>query len=168
MFKKRRPSWAHDIIREEEWYGAPEGNKRQRIYSNYVTFNGKPCWWITHMFWRSFKEEGMDEGHDQRIPIYNKEWCLRCGANTKVQVNSFFKMDFQDKAFNKWQYWKFQSNICHMRIFTKKKGIDYEETFAPVSRYTFIITSLSLSAKMKWNLHQMYAKKTFLNGVIEE
>ena len=34
--KKRRPSWAHDIIREAKRYDAPEGSKIQRIYSNYV------------------------------------------------------------------------------------------------------------------------------------
>jgi hypothetical protein len=52
--------------------------------------------------------------------------------------------------------------------FSQKEGNDYEETFAPVARYTYIKTSISLAAKMKWNLHQMDVKKTFLNGVIEE
>ena len=33
---KRRPSWDRDVIKEVESYGAPEGSKRQRIYSNYV------------------------------------------------------------------------------------------------------------------------------------
>ena len=32
----RRPTWACDIIREEERYGAPEGRKRTRLDSNYV------------------------------------------------------------------------------------------------------------------------------------
>ena len=34
--KKRIPYWDHDIIRETERYGAPEGSKRPRLYSNYV------------------------------------------------------------------------------------------------------------------------------------
>jgi hypothetical protein len=54
------------------------------------------------------------------------------------------------------------------RGFSQKEGIDYEETFSPVSRYTSIRTIISLAAKMKWKLHQMDVKKTFLNGVIEE
>ena len=33
---KIKPSWACDIIREVEIYGAPKGKKRQRIYSSYV------------------------------------------------------------------------------------------------------------------------------------
>ena len=54
------------------------------------------------------------------------------------------------------------------RGFSKKEGIDYEETFAPVARYTSIRTVLALASKIKWKLHQMNVKTTFLNGVIEE
>jgi hypothetical protein len=52
--------------------------------------------------------------------------------------------------------------------FSQKEGIEYEETFAHVARYTSIRTIISLAAKMKWKLHQMDVKSTFLNGVIEE
>ena len=52
------------------------------------------------------------------------------------------------------------------RGFSQKEGINYEETFSPVERYTFIITIMELSSMMKWDLHQMDVKKTFFNGVI--
>jgi hypothetical protein len=54
------------------------------------------------------------------------------------------------------------------RGFSQKEGIDYEETFAPVARYTSIRTIIALVAMMKWKLHQMDVKTAFLNGVIEE
>jgi hypothetical protein len=54
------------------------------------------------------------------------------------------------------------------RGFSQKEDIDYEETFAPVARYTSIRTIIALATKMKWKLHQMDVKTTFLNGVIEE
>ena len=54
------------------------------------------------------------------------------------------------------------------RGFSHKEGIDYEETFAPVARYTSIRTIMALASMMKWDLHQMYVKTTFLNGVIKE
>ena len=54
------------------------------------------------------------------------------------------------------------------RGFSQKEGIDYEETFTPVARYTSIRTIIALAAKMKWKLHQMDVKTAFLNGVIEE
>jgi hypothetical protein len=53
------------------------------------------------------------------------------------------------------------------RGFSQKEGIDYEETFAPLARYTSIITIIALATKMKWKLQQMDVKTTFLNGVIE-
>jgi hypothetical protein len=52
--------------------------------------------------------------------------------------------------------------------FSQKEGIDYEETFSPVSRYTSIRTIIALATKMKWKLHQMDVKTTLLNGVIKE
>eukprot|EP00253_Pinus_taeda_P009127 PITA_09127 len=52
--------------------------------------------------------------------------------------------------------------------FSQIEGIDYEETFAPVARYSSIRTILALSAQMGWHIHQMDVKTTFLNGVIEE
>jgi hypothetical protein len=54
------------------------------------------------------------------------------------------------------------------RGFSQKEGIDYEQTFAPVARYTSIRAILAITAMMKWKVHQMDVRTTFLNGVIEE
>jgi hypothetical protein len=54
------------------------------------------------------------------------------------------------------------------RGFSQKEGIDYEDTFTPVAKYTSIRTIIALAANMKWKLHQMDVKTAFLNGVIEE
>ena len=40
------------------------------------------------------------------------------------------------------------------RGFSHKERIDYEETFALVSRYTSIRTIMAFASMMKWNLHQ--------------
>ena len=52
--------------------------------------------------------------------------------------------------------------------FSQKEGIDYEETFAPIARYSSIQTIISLAAEMGWRVHQMDVKTAFLNRVIEE
>jgi hypothetical protein len=52
--------------------------------------------------------------------------------------------------------------------FSQIEGVDYDETFAPVARYTSIRTIISIAAKMGWRIHQMDVKTTFLNGFIEE
>ena len=54
------------------------------------------------------------------------------------------------------------------RGFYQKEGINYEETFSLVAWYTSIITIMVLASMMKWDLHQMDVKTTFLNGVIKE
>ena len=54
------------------------------------------------------------------------------------------------------------------RGFSQKEGIDYEETFAPVAKYTSIRSILALAVVMKCKIHQMDVKTTFLNGVVEE
>ena len=53
------------------------------------------------------------------------------------------------------------------RGFSQKEGIDYEETFALVARYTSIRTIMALATKIEWKLHQMDVKIVFLNSVIE-
>ena len=52
--------------------------------------------------------------------------------------------------------------------FPQKEGIDYEETFSPVARYTSIRGILAIAAVMKWKIHQMDVKTDLLNGVVEE
>ena len=52
--------------------------------------------------------------------------------------------------------------------FYQKGGVDYEEMFSPVARYTSIRSIMAVAAKMGWKLHQMDVKTTFLNGVVEE
>ena len=39
------------------------------------------------------------------------------------------------------------------RGFSQKEGIDYEENFAPIARYTSINSVLSMAAVMKWKIH---------------
>jgi hypothetical protein len=48
------------------------------------------------------------------------------------------------------------------------EGIDYEETFSPIARYTYIRTIIALVASMGWKLHQMDVNTIVLNGDIEE
>ena len=54
------------------------------------------------------------------------------------------------------------------RGFSQKEGIDYEETFAPVARYTSIKTIIAIASIMGWKLHQMDVKTAFLNGKVEQ
>eukprot|EP00253_Pinus_taeda_P010286 PITA_10286 len=52
--------------------------------------------------------------------------------------------------------------------FSQKEGIDYDDIFAPVARYTTICSIIALAASQGWNLHQMDVKTAFLHGLIKE
>jgi hypothetical protein len=54
------------------------------------------------------------------------------------------------------------------RGFSQVEGIDYDETFTPVARYTSIRNIMTIAAEMGWKIHHMDVKTTFLNGLIEE
>jgi hypothetical protein len=52
--------------------------------------------------------------------------------------------------------------------FSQVEGIDYNETFAPIERYSSVRVILAISKQMRWKFHQMDVKTTFLNEVVEE
>ena len=54
------------------------------------------------------------------------------------------------------------------RRFSQKEGVDYDETFALVARYTSIRSIITIASTMGWKLHQMDVKTAFLDGIIEE
>lgn len=52
--------------------------------------------------------------------------------------------------------------------FTQKEGIDYNEIFSPVAKYTSIRILLALTAHFNWELDQLDVKTAFLNGDLFE
>nr|CAN80438.1 hypothetical protein VITISV_029932 [Vitis vinifera] len=52
--------------------------------------------------------------------------------------------------------------------FTQKGGIDYKETFSPVSKKDSLRIIMALVAHFDLELHQMDVKTTFLNESLEE
>ena len=52
--------------------------------------------------------------------------------------------------------------------FTQKEGINYKETFSPVSKKDSLRIVLALVTHFDIELHQMDVKTAFLNGDLEE
>ena len=51
---------------------------------------------------------------------------------------------------------------------SQKPGLDYEETFSPVAKYTSIRTLLAIANQLNLEVHQMDVSTAFLNGKLEE
>jgi hypothetical protein len=62
---------------------------------------------------------------------------------------------------------KFKARLV-ARGFSEKEGIDYDQIFSPISRYTSIRIIISLALVLNWELHQNDIKTVFLNGEVEE
>ena len=52
--------------------------------------------------------------------------------------------------------------------YAQEYGIDYEETFAPVARFTSIRTLLAFAVQHEMIIHQMDVVTAFLNGTVDE
>ncbi|WJZ90859.1 hypothetical protein VitviT2T_009976 [Vitis vinifera] len=52
--------------------------------------------------------------------------------------------------------------------YTQKKGIDYKETFSPISKKDSLRIAMTLVAHFDLELHQMDIKTAFLNGDLHE
>lgn len=54
------------------------------------------------------------------------------------------------------------------RGYVQKKGIDYDEVFAPVTRMETVRLLLAVAAKQGWQVHHLDVKSAFLNGELME
>lgn len=52
--------------------------------------------------------------------------------------------------------------------YVQKQGVDFEETFAPVTRLETVRLLLALAAKNNWEVHHLDVKSAFLNGELQE
>jgi hypothetical protein len=168
---KRKLAWAREVIQYGEKYGAPEGTMRQvnkpKAFSNYMALmcdllEKKPtCFeeYIQKKEWANAMTE------EYQSIMKNDVWEIVPRPKSKDVVSSKWLYKIKHVADGSIEKYKVRF-VAHG--FSQKEGIDYEETFALVARYTSIRTIISLVAKMKWKLHQMDVKITFLNGFIEE
>ena len=102
---------------------------------------------------------------EYQLIMKNDVWDVVPILEGKSFVTSKWIYKIKHAAYGSIEKYKARFVACG---FSQKEGIDYEETFAPVSRYTSIKSILALATVVKWKIHQMDVKTAFLNGVVEE
>jgi hypothetical protein len=153
---KRKPTWVKEIIEYAEKYGAPKGTMRQskkpKPFSNYMALMCDLVEKETTCFEEAVhKKEWMDAmTKEYHSIIKNDVWGVVPKPKNKDTVSS--KWIYKIKHTTNESIEKHKARfVAHG--FSQKEGIDYEETFAPIARYTSIKTIIALATKMKWKLH---------------
>ena len=77
------------------------------------------------------------------------------------------KWIFKTKRDSKGNVERYKARLVAKK-FTQKEGIDYKDTFSPVSSKDSFKIIMTLVAHYDLELHQMDVKTLFLNGDIEE
>ena len=153
-----------------ERYGAPEENhrerKRTRSCFGYVALlcdfiDKEPSSYEEVVEWKELKDAMIEE---YQLIMKNDVWDVVPRLDGKSVVTSKWIDKIKHAADGSIE--KYKARFV-ARGFSQK-GIDYEETFSPVARYTSIKSVLALATVMKWKIHQMDVKTGFLNGVVDE
>ena len=108
----------------------------------------------------------MDAMKDEmKLMNQNKVWDLIELPRGYEKVGS--KWVFKTKHDSKGNIGRFKAELV-AKGFTQKEGIDYQETFSPISKNDSLRIILALVAHYDLELHQVNVKTAFLNGSLEE
>jgi hypothetical protein len=153
---KRKPSWARELIRDAKKYGAPEGTMRQskkpKPFSSYMALMCDLIEKEPTCFEEAIqKKEWVDAMTEEYQSIIKSDvWEVVPRPKNKDVVSS--KWIYKIKHTTDESIEKHKARFV-ARGFSQNEGIDYEETFSLVARYTSIRTIIALATKMKWKLH---------------
>ena len=126
--------------------------KRTRSYFGYVALlcdfiDKEPSNYEEATEWKEWKDSMIKE---YQSIMKNDVWDVVPRLEGKYVVSS--KWIYKIKHATDGRIDKYKERFL-AHGFAQKEGIDYEETFAPIARYTSIRSILALDAVMKWKIH---------------
>jgi len=170
-YVKRKPTWCREILKETKNHVTPKGtfreSKKPHKYSgliaelNLVIDSGPSNFEeaTKHKVWKDSMIE------EYKSILKNDVWEVVPRPQGKALVTSKWIYKIKHASYGSVE--KFKA-IFVARGLSYKEGIDYDNIFALVSRYTSIRIITSLASFFDWKLHQMDVKTTFLNGEVEQ
>ena len=114
---------------------------------------------IKHIAWKDAMTE------EYQFIIKNDVWEIVPRPEGKSVVSS--KWIFKIKCAADSSIEKYKARFI-ARGFSQNEGIDYEDNFASITRYTSARAVLAIAASKGWKVHQIDVKTIFLNGKIAE
>lgn len=168
---KKRPLWATKTIAEAQKFVAPSGtfreSKRPNKFTSYVALmndltkaeSNNVSEALEHQVWKDAMSE------EYQSIMKNDVWEIVPRPTKKSVVSSNWLFKIKHAANDSIE--KHKARFV-ARGFSQREGIDYEENFAPVARYTLVRAVLAIAAAKRWKVHQMDVKTAFLNGEISE
>jgi hypothetical protein len=169
---KRKPRWFQETLKEaRENVGEPKIQIKEsrplvrfREYLELVMSirDTEPQTFVQevdHQVWR----EAMVEEYDSIVRNDVWEVVLRPMGKSIVTCRWFYKTNYTAND-------NIEKHKAHFvaQGFSQIEGVDYDDTFALVARYTSIRSIISIAADMGWSIQQMDVKTAFLNGFIDE
>lgn len=145
---KRRPAWCREIVHEAKKHGAPSGtfkeSKRPQRFVGYVEQMAQisiaePASYEDAARQQVWKDAMMEE---YQSIMKNDVWDVVPRPKGKSVVTS--KWLFKIKHVVDGRIEKYKARFV-ARGFSHKEGVDYDETFAPVARYTSIRIMIIIS-----------------------
>ena len=151
--RKRRSKWLQDTLKEAETVGAPKKQVRERRpparFGSYIAMvtdiiETEPSSYeeaSTQSLWREAIVE------EYASIMKNDVWEVVPRPKGKYMVTSrwLYKIKYvADDSIEKYKA-RFVA-----KGFSQVEGVDYDETFAPVARYTSIRSIISIAAEIGW------------------
>jgi len=98
----------------------------------------------------------------------NKTWRLTDRPASRRGLKGLWVSKVKNEVYNnRNNTTRHKARLCFMGN-RQIKGLDFNETFAPVAKFTTIRCILAMTAANEWGLRQMDVKTAFLNGDLAE
>jgi hypothetical protein len=120
--------------------------------TNFNEANGVPSW-------RRAMEEELSSIND------NKTWTLTTlpAGHKAIGLKWVYKLNKDSKG----EVLKHKARLV-AKGYVQRRGIDFEEVFAPVARLETVRLLIAIAAQEGWQVHHMDVKSAFLNGDLVE